>query len=283
MVLNLVSLGVFAAAFAAAVLIFVRRLPRPGAATALACVRCGAPAVAMTSFTCTGCGHDVRGMGLAPSRGRSPTGPFWAAATFTAILFLLMLLASGVVMSALPRARSFHQNVSMEGGRESPVRLLEVSVNARGQQVTVVGDLYTRDGAFVELRADGKTEQWTLTDGFGGSSESGTGLHEKMAMRWATLAGLDPADRSVRDAAIEALDEVVRLSGREPIPMSMRGAGTQFSGRSGSATSSFSPSGVLAAVLIVASAAWVSGLWLILRRPQTPARPAPATVPGAGT
>lgn len=290
MVLNLVSLGVFAAAFAAAVLILRRRLPRPGTATALVCVRCGAPAAAMTTFTCPGCGQDVRGMGLAPARGRSPTGPFWAAATFTTVLFLLMLLASGIVMSAVPRARHFHQTLSMHGGRDSLVRV-ELSVSGRGAQShvptdgTLIADLFTRDGGYAELRVDVPERTWELADRTGVGRESGAALDERTALRWAEMAGLDPTDPTVRDAAVEALDEVVRMTGPDPISTYRRGPGSQFSSRGGSASASFTPPpGALASVLIVGCAAWLAGLWVIVARRygRRDAPPTTVSAPVAG-
>jgi hypothetical protein len=83
------------------------------------------------------------------------------------------------------------------------------------------------------------------------------------------MAGLDPLDPKVRDAAVEALNEVVRMAGPDPIATFRRGPGSQFSSRGGSASASFTPPpGALASVLIVGCVAWLAGLWLIVARPS---------------
>jgi hypothetical protein len=66
---------------------------------------------------------------------------------------------------------------------------------------------------------------------------------------------------------MEVLDEVLRVTGREPLPRSMRGFGTVFGSRSGSSSVATAPwPDAMAAVVVGGSAVWLLGVWLIVRR-----------------
>ena len=269
----LFALIVTAAALGAGLVILSRLLPRPGVALRLVCVRCGAAAEALQSFTCPGCGHDVRGMGLARSRGRSPTEPFCSVVVFTRVLLFLLMVGTGAVAGLTPTLRRFDKSITLTSF-SSPVAIVELEVSGIGPAIsprvrdaTLSADLYTTEGICVPLRFDGRTGRWTLGDAAGAASVvSGEGLDEALAMRWAAKAGLDTADPRVADAAVEAVREGRRLLGLDPDSLPLRGFGTHFNNRSGNSTASYVRPRVGAAiVLLFGATAWVAGLWLILR------------------
>jgi hypothetical protein len=281
---TLFALVVTAAALAAGLVILYRLLPRPGVALRLVCVRCGVAAEALQSFTCPGCGHDVREMGLARSRGRSPTAPFWTVVVFTLVLLFLLMVGTGAVASLTPTLRRFETSLTLSSS-SSPIAIVELEVsgigpafNRRHQDTSLSAELYTTEGTCVPLRFDGRTGRWTLGDAAGAASvESGEGLDEALAMRWAAKAGLDPADPRVADAAVEAVLEARANVGLAVGALRHRGYGTHFNSRSGNSTASYvRPRGAATLVFLFGATAWVMGLWLILRpRASTPLREDP--------
>src|SRR3954468_18874781 len=102
MVLNLVALTVLALAPMAAIVLLRRSMPRIGTSRDLICLRCAQPAAALTSFTCPGCGHDVREAGLGRARGPTPLGTFWLVVVFSFAFALAVAVGGNRLYNALP-------------------------------------------------------------------------------------------------------------------------------------------------------------------------------------
>ena len=96
---NLAALATLVAAAVVGLILF-RRYAAGGRRLSLVCLRCGARAEALTSFTCPGCGHDVREAGIGPPGRRSPLEPFWHAVLFTVAYLIAALI---VTRLAVPR------------------------------------------------------------------------------------------------------------------------------------------------------------------------------------
>ena len=267
--LNLVALITLAAAFVAAALLLRRYLPRAPAAPGPVCLRCGTPAAALTSFTCPGCGADVRDAGLGRRKGASPLRPFWTVVAYTCLFVFLSVPLAGVFQVTLPNVHTAALYSSMTVSSPQ-VQGVELYLKGRGPdqhslRYTLTGDLYATGGV-VTLEAALPAGDWRLVDLSGRQLDAGKRLDGQMVYRWLERAGVDitePVARSDAGHIAGAIGSLTRT--RLEMPPVHAGALSLTYSSSAGGFSGVRPNDHALPVLVIAlSAAWLAGLWLVL-------------------
>jgi hypothetical protein len=269
---NLAALATMAASAVAAALLLRRYVRRTSVSLAPVCLRCGAPGAALTSFTCPGCGHNVREAGLGPPRGRSPLGPFWRAAAFTAVFLFLAVFLAGALMSALPpvhKASNFTtMRVASPGVRGVDLFLKGGGLDDRRFNGTLTGDMYAKGGV-VTLEVNLPEMRWRLLDLSGAQLDSGERLDGQVIYNWMSRAGV-AVDTPV--AHSDAL-HIARAIGRhsrtdlEMPPQSARALSLSFSSSTGGHSSNQPDERALPLIVMAGAALWLAGLWIVLAIP----------------
>jgi hypothetical protein len=295
MVLNLVALACMAGAILAAVILFRRHVRRVnlggGGGSPNVCLRCGWPAEALTSFTCFGCGHDVREAGVGPRRRRSALRAFWTVLVFTCAYVIVATLAGTALMEAAPREHIVTRQTSMTVSSPE-IRGVELSLEGSGPHDgeiggTVTGELYGAAGPVV-LEVDRPSLRWRLLDLAGKRLDAGDKADGKVVYRWMELAGA-PTDTPVAhsDAAhiADSLGQLldVKLE-MPPVPNTGRALSLSYSAASGGGSSNYADPRWLPMIVIAGSALWLAGVWLVMlgHRPRLRRPAAPAVVAGEG-
>jgi hypothetical protein len=270
MVLNLIALACMAGAVVAAVMLFRRRVRRPGLGgdgdSPNFCLRCGWPAEGLTSFTCAGCGHDVREAGVGPRRGRSVLALFWTEVAFTCLYLVLAMIATGALVSALPRVHVVSRTTSMTVSLPE-IRGVELTLEGRGPSDddihgTLTGELYGAKQAVV-LEVDRPGGRWRLLDMGGRQLDAGDGLDAGVIDRWIEQAGAPTQTPDGRAAAAYIAEAVGQLAGRRiDVPPVVRSL--SYSSTGGGGSSSYPDRRWLPLTFIVAAALWLAGVYLIL-------------------
>ena len=267
--LNLVALTVLAAAFVAAALLLRRYLPRAPAAPGPVCLRCGTPGAALTGFTCPGCGADVRDAGLGQRKGASPLRPFWTAVAYTCLFVFLSVPLAGLVYATLPRVHTVALYNSMN---VSSPQILGVELSLRGRgpdpnsiRHTLTGDLYSTGGV-VALEAKLPEGAWKLIDLSGREIDSGPRLDGQVVYRWLERAGVDITEPVARSDAGHIAAAVGNFAGArlEMPPVHVGALSLSYSSSSGGSSGEYPNATALPYLVILLSAAWLAGLWLVL-------------------
>jgi hypothetical protein len=285
MVMNLVALASIAGAIVAGILLFRRHLSRGAAVTGggeNVCLRCGTPAAALASFTCPGCGHDVREAGVGPRLGRTAAGAFWPLVYFTFAYVVLALIVSGVLLNVLPRVYVVTRNTTMTVSSPE-IRGVELFLDGRGRDEahfagTLTGDLYGSRGV-VTLDVDVPARRWRLLDASGTQLDAGDRLDGEVIYRWIEAAGA-PTDTPVAHSdAAHIARAVGQLAGAElempPVPGTGRALGLSYSASSGGGSSNTPDKRWTPLMVIAAAGVWLAGVYLILLAHRRPNRPAP--------
>ena len=77
------------------------------------CARCGTPATDLTTFTCTGCGHDVRERGFVAWTRGSPAATLANVSTLMLLVAILAGIGEGVLVdTGIVRSKTFGCDVS---------------------------------------------------------------------------------------------------------------------------------------------------------------------------
>ena len=267
--LNLVALATLAAAFVAAALLLRRYLPRAPAAPGPVCLRCGTPAAALVSFTCPGCGADVRDAGLGQRKGASPLRPFWTAVAYTCLFVFLSVPLSGLVYATLPRVHTVALYNSMN---VSSPQILGVELSLRGRgpdqnrmRHTLTGDLYATGGV-VALDAAMPEGNWRLVDLSGREIDSGPRLDGQVVYRWLERAGVDITEPVARSDAGHIAAAIGNLTGArlDMPPVHVGALSLSYSSSSGGSSGEYPNATALPYLVILLSVAWLAGLWLVL-------------------
>ena len=298
--LNVVALVALGVTFVTAALLLRRYLPRAPAAPGPVCLRCGTPAAVLTSFTCPGCGGDVRGAGIGQRKGASPLRTFWTVVAYTCLFVFLSVPLSSVVYSTLPRVHTVARYNSMN--LSSPqVHGVELFIRGRGtdprtMRHTLSGDLYAANGV-VALEAALPEGNWRLLDLSGREIDSGPRLDGQVVYRWLERAGVDVTTPIARSDAGHIGAAIGNLTGAEVVmpPVHVGALSLSYSSSAGGSSGEYPNDRALPVLVILLSAAWLAGLWLVLagataRRnraaavnvPAAPAHPAvqaPAAIP----
>lgn len=289
MVLNLLALASLAAAIVAAFFLFRRLAPRVPTMAGNVCLRCGTPAAALSSFTCPGCGHDIREAGLGPTRGRSAVVLFWLLVVYTCAYLVAATIVGNVLFNVLPRVHTVSRNTSM---RVSLPQIfgVELYYDGRGPDEhnvtgTITGEMYGAAAAVV-LEVDRPALTWRLLDMTGKQFDAGDRLDGSMIYRWMELAGA-PTDTPVAHSdAAHIANAVGQLAGVKiqmpPVPGSGGALSLSYSSASGGGSASHIDPRWPPLIMIGGAAAWLAGAWLILRIPDARPRAAPTPVPSRG-
>ena len=269
---NLAALVTLAGAALAGLLLF-RRYAADGRPHGLVCLRCGAPADALTSFSCPGCGHDVREAGIGAAGRRSPLEPFWHAVLFTTAYLIAALIITRVLIPRIGSAlhESYTASVRLSS---SDVQGVDVALDARrgspapdGRSLfgTLTGDLYATGGV-VTLEAELPEARWRLVDLSGHELAAGRGLDGQVIDRWLRAAGVDPDTPAGRAEWAPIAGAVTRISGVRINPPhgAIESAPLSYSTSvGGGSTLRPDPRGVPVIVISLA-VLWTAGLWLVL-------------------
>src|SRR5688572_28517646 len=267
--LNLVALIILAAAIVAAALLLRRYLPRAPAAPGPVCLRCGTPAAALASFTCPDCGADVRDAGLGQRKGASPLRPFWTVVAYTCLFVFLSVPLAGVVYATLPRVHTATLYNSMTVSSPQ-IHGVELFLRGRGpdqhtMRHTLTGDLYATGGV-VALEATLPEGPWKLLDLSGREIDSGPRLDGQVVYRWLERAGVDittPIARSDAGHIAAAIGNLTRTRLEMP-PVHVGALSLSYSSSSGGSSGERPNETALPVLVILLSAAWLAGLWLVL-------------------
>jgi hypothetical protein len=293
MALNLIALASIAGAIIVAFILIRRYLPRGAVAATGAenvCRRCGAPALSLTSFTCPGCGHDVREAGLGPRRGRTAVGVFWTVVVFTFAYVLVAMIAGNLLHNSLPTVYRVSRNTSLTVSSPE-IRGIEMFLDAKGRDEdrlngTLTGDLYGSAGV-VTLEVEMPGRRWRLLDPTGKQLDAGEVLDGKVVYRWMELAGTAPGAATdspvLHSDAAHIADAVGRLAGARiempPVPRTGRALSLSYSSSSGGGSSRMPDARWAPLMIIATTAAWLAGVYFILlshranAKHSTPASP----------
>jgi hypothetical protein len=282
--LNVIALVTFYLAVATAALSLRQRLRPSGGfvgAGGLACVACGSPASALSTFSCPACRRDVREYGLAALRGRggggAATGPLWALLAWTAALGVVAGLLTALTYDRLAadyqdfqvdRQTSFladsggytiivHGGGSMLGGRPGPG--------------TAAADLWVRGRGFASLEVRVPPLRGRVVDADGAELAPEASLDLPLVFKWFEAAGADPEDAVVDHQARQALWSIAAdlrhpvqvLPSRKPLPV-MSSMSNSIGGGSSSGRQ-LGPEWLGPSALIIWTAVWLAGAWLLPR------------------
>jgi hypothetical protein len=275
MVLNLVALACVAGAILAAAILFRRHARRVnlggGGGSPNVCLGCGWPAEALTSFTCFGCGHDVREAGVGPKRRRSVLRLFWTAVIFTCAYVIVATLAGAALLEAAPRVHTVSRNTSMTVSSPE-IRGIELSLEGSGPHEdeingTVMGELYGANGPVI-LEVDRPSLRWRLIDLSGKTLDSGEQADGKVVYRWMELGGVPTGTPVAHSDAAHVADSLgqlldVRLE-MPPVPNTGRALSLSYSSASGGGSSNYADPRWLPVMVIAGSALWLAGVYLVL-------------------
>src|SRR5438045_6339254 len=103
MILNVIALLVLVAAVVIGLNILRDRLGRVRENVHPVCANCNTPAEALVSFTCPGCGQDVRERGLVVPQANSPLALFWRAVALSLMVTIAAAVAYLLGNALLPR------------------------------------------------------------------------------------------------------------------------------------------------------------------------------------
>ena len=279
MVLNWIALGALAAAPAAAMLLMRRYLPAAAATRDPVCLRCGQPAAALTSFTCPGCGHDVREAGLGRVRGRTPLGTFWLLVVFTCAYLIAAQVLIPVALRSAPQVYQSSRNVSMRVSSPA-VHAVELYLESRGPDDShaagsITGELYAT-GGIVLLEADVPSLRWRLLDPDGKALEAGDRLDGAVVYKWLGRVGVPtdtPVAHSDANQVANYLGQLARTRlEMPPVPGTGRALSLSYSATSSGGSSRQTDPRWRPALVIAATFLWLVCVWLILlaRIPRGP-------------
>jgi hypothetical protein len=270
MVLNLIALAVLAAAPVAAVLLMRRYLPATRASRDPVCLRCGQPAAALTSFTCPGCGHDVREAGLGRVRGRTPLGTFWLLVVFTCVYVCFAQPVLVLAVRSSPQVYRSSRNVSMHVSSPQ-VHGVELYLDAAGPDEfsaagTITGELYA-SGGIVLLEAEVPSLRWRLTDPDGKVLDTGDRF-DAVVYKWLGRAGV-PVDSPVAHSDANQIANYLGQLARTrlelpPVPNARGPLGLSYSATSGGGSSTQPDPRWQHGLIIAATLMWILCVWLIL-------------------
>ena len=279
------ALMALAAAFVMAALLLRRYLPRAPAAAGPVCLRCGTPGAALISFTCPGCGADVRDAGLGRRKGASPLRPFWTVVAYTCLFVFLSVPLAGVVHATLPKVHTAALYSSMTVSSPD-IHGVEVYLKGRGpdqhsMRYTLTGDLYATRGV-VTLEAALPEGNWRLVDLSGRQLDAGQRLDGQVVYRWLERAGVDITQREARSDAGHVAGAIGNLTRTrlEMPPVHVGALSLTYSSSAGGFSGVRPNDRALPLLVIGLSAAWLAGLWLVLagatakRKRTTPGSPA---------
>lgn len=284
MVLNLAALASIAGAIAIALILFRRYVPRVMSGGANVCLRCGAPAAALTLFTCAGCGHDVREAGLGRVRGRTPLGTFWLLVVFTCVYLIAAQMAVALTLNSVPKVYRSSRNVSMRVSSPA-IHAVELYLESRGRDDshaagTITGELYAA-GGIVVLEADLPSMRWRLLDPDGRTFDSGDRLNGTTVYKWLECGGVAADSRFAHSDAAQIANHLGQLARTRmempPVPGTGRALALSYSSTSGGGSSLESDPRWYPALVITVTTLWVTLVWLILLwrrgayRPEAPA------------
>lgn len=271
MVLNLAALASIVGAIVIALILFRRYVPRAISGGDNVCLRCGAAAAWLTSFTCPACGHDVREAGVGPVRGRTPSGTFWLVVAFSCGYLIASQVLIAMALNAAPSVYRSSRNISMRVSSPT-VHAVDLFLEARGVDEnhspgTITGELYAAGGVVV-LEADVPSLRWRLLDPDRKTLDSGERLDGRTVYRWMERGGV-PTDSAVAhsDAAQIAnhLGQLTRTRlTMPPVPGTGRALSLSYSATSGGGSSYETDPRWRPALVIISAAAWVACVWLIL-------------------
>jgi len=285
MVLNIVALACVAGAIVAAPILFRRHVARgamAGGAAPVVCLSCHTPADALTSFTCPGCGRDVREAGLGP-RGRPVVVHFWTLVVYTFAYLLAATVGGSLLSNALPKVHRTSRNTTMT--LSSPeIRGVEMFLDGKGRDEQHLAGMLTGEmygaGGVVTLELPVPGQRWRLLDATGQQLDAGDRLDGKVVYRWMELAGA-PTDTPVAHSdAAHIAAAVGQLTGTRlempPVPRTGRALSLSYSSSSGGGYSVGRDPRWAPLLAIVAAAVWLGGVQLILLSYRAGAgRPAP--------
>ena len=296
--LNLVALATLAVALAAGGALLRRYLRRSSTGLEIVCLRCGTPARALASFTCPGCGHDVREAGLGAPRGASPLRTYWAAVGYTFVFLFASVILASVVVAALPRVQG-HAAYRYTRVTSPQVHAIDLFFESHGSGAagsagppsslpgTLSGDLYAT-GGLVTLELRVPDQRWRLLDIAGRELDAGDGYDAQTLYRWLERGGVDmtsPVAQSDAAHIARKVYELTRLNIEMP-PVPARALSLSYSSSGGGYSSSRADERGLPLVVAVLAVTWVGGLWLVLgAAAKTGARsrpPAPPPIAAAG-
>jgi hypothetical protein len=243
---------------------------------AMACVACGAPAAALTTFICHGCGNDVRTQGIAPALARVR----WRVHPVIRVAILALVLATVAAMIVTGgtlrggRFTRYNQTLFPESSDATGLTSAELSIDVHKLDDRIVAGTGTvtivTAAALATLDVDLPTLAATINSDNGPVGPP-AGLTAATFDDLARAAGLDPADSRVR-----AQFDVIRASFE---PMVTRGELAQgsppprtgaplFGSMSGGGGTSSVPAPMPSRwVFASAAAAWLAGTaWLFRRR-----------------
>ena len=279
MLFSVIALVTLAAAPLAAIVLMRRYLPKTGAARDPVCLRCGQPAAALVSFTCPGCGHDVREAGLGRVRGRTPLGTFWLLVVMTCVYLIAAQVAVAMAMRAAPQVYRSSRNISLRVSSPQ-VHAVELYLETAGPDDshaagTINGELYAT-GGIVLLEADVPSLRWRLTDVDGNVLDAGDRLDGDVVYKWLERASV-PTDTPVAHSdANQIANYLGQLAGRKlempPVPGTGGALGLSYSASSGGGSSRQTDERWRPALVVAAAALWLLCVWLILllRRGREP-------------
>jgi hypothetical protein len=272
MLLNLAALAMMGIAAAIAGLLLRRYLPSAGAAFRPECARCGTPGAALTSFTCPGCNQDVREAGLRPPRGRARLTPFRGGVAFTTLFLVAALALSNVLLASMPDVEKVTKHTAMRV--TSPdiyaVDLFLAVSGKRGDDLRgqLIGHLYGGREIALEIARPGT--RWRLLDADERELGAGEGLDREMIDRWLSAAGLDLQSDVIRsDAAYIAGQANPLLGVKIAMPPAPPIPDASYSSTTGGISSGRPDERNLPVLVIIWSALWAAGLWLMLASTAT--------------
>lgn len=277
MILNLLAIFVFFAALLTGMILLWRRLPRASAVAVgeIYCLSCWTPArqFAADNFVCPTCGRDARVLGLAAKRPAAHADPFWRFIWFTAILSFLALISTAVLLNNSREVYGTSTESDYWSDGKANIRLDLTAHGTSGSSDRpftgeLEGDLVSVDGDLITLEIQSPSLRYEVVSDSGSSVVplSQGAFDEEAILRWMSIAKLNPTDALVRHSARATYEQICHTLKLTPKPATFAERGSSNGSMGGTYSGLQTVAPVLMPVCVIAwSAAWLIGVWLILR------------------